>query len=107
MTQIKTAVLLWGRNTNGDRSRAAELFTRALQAARQFQLAEVAVIEALGVGFAWDADGDGRPDAGAPAGGAGRAGRPWRRAAGNRWVGFRGTGRASVDCGRPVSRPTP
>lgn len=47
MTQIKTAVLLWRRNTDGDRSRSAELFTQALQAARQLQIAEVADIEAL------------------------------------------------------------
>jgi tetratricopeptide (TPR) repeat protein len=41
------AVLLWRRNTDGDRSRSAELFTQALQAARQLQIAEVADIEAL------------------------------------------------------------
>ncbi len=47
MTQIKIAVLLWQRNTDGDRSRAAELFTQVLQAARPLQLAEEAVIEAV------------------------------------------------------------
>lgn len=41
------AVLLWQRNTDGDRFRAAELFTQALQAARQLQMAEVARIEAV------------------------------------------------------------
>lgn len=40
------AISLWQRNADGDRSRAAELFTQALQAARQLQLVEVAAIEA-------------------------------------------------------------
>ena len=40
------AMSLWQRNAEGDRSRAAELFAQALQAARQLQLAEVAAIEA-------------------------------------------------------------
>lgn len=46
ITRANIAVLLWQRNADGDRSRAAELFTQALQAARQCQLAEVASIEA-------------------------------------------------------------
>ena len=41
------AMSLWQRNAEGDRSRAAELFAQALQAARQLQLVEVAAIEAV------------------------------------------------------------
>ena len=47
MTQSKIALSLWQRNTDGDRSRAAELFTQALQAARLLQLVEATVIEAF------------------------------------------------------------
>ena len=47
ISRTNIAGLLWQRNADGDRSRAAELFTQALQAARQLQMAEVARIEAV------------------------------------------------------------
>ena len=46
ITRANIALLLWQRNADGDRLRATDLFTQALQAARQCQLAEVASIEA-------------------------------------------------------------
>lgn len=47
IAQTNIAMLFWLRNADGERERAAELFTQALQAARQLQMAEVADIKTL------------------------------------------------------------